>query len=73
MKTETQTIMLAMDNLTILRLQEVIFLTGLSRTTISKLIAKGEFPNPISINTPTLGWIENQVIDWLRLKVGLTS
>jgi len=73
MKTETQTVLLAMDDLTILRLQEVIFRTGLSRTTLYDLIAKGEFPHPISISTRCVGWVEGQIIDWLKHRIGLSN
>ena len=66
MKTELPPIVtLAMEEMIILRLQEVIFRTGLRRSTLYDLIAKGEFPHPISISTRTVGWIEGEIINWI--------
>ena len=66
MKTELPPIVtLAMEEMIILRLQEVIFRTGLRRSTLYDLIAKEEFPHPISISTRTVGWIEGEIIEWI--------
>ncbi len=73
MNTQIQNTLFPMNDFSILRLQEVLFRTGLSRTTLYSLIAKGEFPHPISISTRCVGWIEAQVIDWLKHRVGLSK
>jgi len=70
MKTETQNTLFPMDNLTVLRLQEVIFRTGLSRTRLYDMIAKGKFPHPISIST--VGWIECEIASWLAERIGMS-
>jgi len=72
MNTETQNTLFPMDNLSILRLQEVIFRTGLSRTTLYDMIAKGKFPQPISISTRTVGWIECEIASWLAERIGMS-
>jgi prophage regulatory protein len=72
MKTKTQTHLFPMDNLSILRLQEVIFRTGLSRTRLYDMIAKGKFPHPISLSTRTVGWIEGEIASWIADRVGIS-
>jgi len=71
MKTETQTTIQAMDSLSVLRVDEVLFRTGLSRTRLYRMIAKGNFPYPISLSTRTVGWIEGEIVSWLvdRIKM----
>jgi len=71
MKTETQTVMLAMEDIAILRLPEVLFRTGLSRATLYGLIAKEEFPHPISISARSVGWIEGEIIEWLKERIAI--
>ena len=49
----------------ILRIQEVINLTGLSRTTIWRMECKGEFPSRVQLGVGSVGWKANEVDDWL--------
>ncbi len=53
----------------ILRLPSIIELTGLSRSTIYLRISKGEFPAPVSLGGRAVGWVEDDVIQWLVGKV----
>lgn len=52
----------------ILRLPIVKESTGLSRSTIYLRIANGEFPRPISLGGRAVGWVEQDVQDWLEEK-----
>jgi len=50
----------------ILRIQRVIFRTGLSRSTIYALMAKGEFPKQIKLTgARSVGWLETSVDEWI--------
>jgi prophage regulatory protein len=49
----------------ILRLPAVKSRTGLSRSTIYLRILKGTFPEPISLGDRAVGWLENEIDDWL--------
>jgi prophage regulatory protein len=49
----------------ILRLPEVINKTGLSRSTIYALIAKGTFPKQIKLSERTSGFFETEVDEYL--------
>jgi prophage regulatory protein len=51
-----------------LRFPAVRELTGLSRTTIWRLERRGEFPNHVKLSTNIVGWIEQEVMDWMRSK-----
>ena len=53
----------------ILRLPEVRSQTGLSRSTIYLRMAEGRFPKPISLGIRSVGWIEQEVNDWVIQQV----
>ena len=46
-----------------LPVREVVERTSLSRSTINRLVAKGEFPKPVPLNGRK-AWIEREVFDW---------
>lgn len=50
----------------ILRLSEVLQLTGLSRSTIDRLECSGIFPARRKIGVKAVGWIEAEVSDWIQ-------
>ena len=54
---------------TILRLPAVKARTGLSRSTIYLRIAQGSFPKPVSLGGRAVGWIEAEVVDWLKQQI----
>jgi prophage regulatory protein len=49
----------------ILRLPAIIEITGLSRSTIYLWMANNEFPQPISLGGRAVGWLENDIDDWI--------
>lgn len=49
----------------ILRLNEVIQLTGLSRSSIYSFMAQGSFPTPIKLGARAVGWNEGKILEWL--------
>lgn len=49
----------------IIRRPEVESLTGLSRSTIYKLMAEGRFPKPLKLTGKAVGWPEMAVAEWL--------
>jgi prophage regulatory protein len=40
-------------------------LTGLSRSTIYDLMAKGAFPRPVRLTGKAVAWPESAIADWL--------
>ena len=53
----------------ILRLPSVKTRTGLSRSTIYLRISEGRFPKPISLGGRAVGWIEEEINDWLNQQI----
>ena len=53
----------------LMRLPEVVQLTGVSRSTIYRWIANGEFPRQISLGANTVAWLESDVDDWIQLRI----
>lgn len=54
---------------TILRLPAVKKCTGLSRSTIYLRMANNEFPASISLGGRAVGWLEEDVNNWLEQKI----
>ena len=56
----------------LLRLREVMRLTGLSRSSIYAYMKKGKFPAKVLITERLVGWPEDVIQDWIeeRLKSG---
>ena len=52
-----------------LRWPEVTARTGLSRSTIKVRLAEGRFPRPVSLGSRAVGWIEEEVDEWIRQRI----
>ena len=53
------------EKLSILRRKQVEKRTGLSRSTIYLRIKEGTFPKPINLGVRAVGWLENEIDEWL--------
>ena len=53
----------------ILRLPTVKTRTGLSRSTIYLRISKGIFPKPISLGGRAVGWLEEDIDQWIEQRI----
>jgi predicted DNA-binding transcriptional regulator AlpA len=51
--------------LRVLRIEHVMALTGLARSTVYKYIAEKDFPRPIPLAGSSVGWIDAEVEQWL--------
>ena len=51
----------AVQHRTILRLEKVLYSTGLSRSVLYDLIKKGEFPRQRKISQKSIGWFSDEV------------
>ena len=58
---------------TILRLAEVVRRTGLSRSTLYLRIADGAFPRQISLGKRAIGWLKDEVDDWINARTKLRT
>ncbi len=53
----------------ILRLPAVKESTGLSRSTIYLRMVNNDFPRPISLGGRSVGWLEEDINEWLEKKI----
>ena len=58
--------MTEIQELRLIKIEEVKLLTGLGRTTIYELIAKGVFPRAKQIPARRVAWRESEVREWLE-------
>ena len=52
----------------ILRLQEVMDRTGMSRATLYNAMRKNEFPHSVQITTRCVGWLEADIEAWIKAR-----
>lgn len=57
----------------ILRLSDVLYRTGLSRTTLYRKIAEGTFPHQVRISQKGSGWRASAVETWMEDPVAYRS
>jgi prophage regulatory protein len=55
--------------LNILRRQAVEKATGLSRSSIYERMAQGDFPKPVPLGARAVGWLETEVMEWVRERI----
>ena len=56
----------------IVRLPAVQARTGLARSTIYVRLAEGSFPRPVQLGARAVGWIEEEVDEWIRKQIALS-
>ena len=50
----------------ILRCHDVLETTGLSRSTIYRMMERDEFPKPTKLGVRAIGWRQSAVMDWIE-------
>lgn len=53
----------------LLRISDLVDITGLGKSTIYKEISEGRFPKPIKIAERTSVWTETDITSWLNSKI----
>jgi prophage regulatory protein len=53
----------------VLRRRAVETMTGLARSTIYERMASGGFPRPIHLGPRSVGWLANEIEDWIVARV----
>ena len=53
----------------LIKLKEVIDVTGLSRSSIYRFISEETFPKPVPLGGRSVAWVESEVNDWILLKI----
>jgi prophage regulatory protein len=57
----------------ILKIKDVVQLTGLSRVTLWRLEQRSEFPRKIVLSPNRVGWLEDEVRDWIESRPRIGS
>ena len=55
----------------ILRLPEVMAITGLSRSTIYAYMDKGTFPKAMKLGERAIGWLSSDIETWIAERVNM--
>jgi len=58
-----------MEQTRILRLPEVMHVTGLSRSTIYVQMNNGDFPRSIRLGARSVGWLSTDIEAWVNSRV----
>ena len=53
----------------ILRLKDVIAMTGLSRSTIYLRMEQGKFPEKINLGSRAVEWISSEIKEWIEERI----
>jgi prophage regulatory protein len=53
------------EQIRILRLPEVLSLTGVSRSSIYKWVDEGQFPRPKQLGSRAIGWDSRELSNWM--------
>jgi prophage regulatory protein len=53
----------------LLKLRQVIVITGLARSTVYRYCAENSFPKPIRLGERNIAWVEAEVQEWIEQKI----
>jgi len=53
----------------VLRERSVLSYTGLSRSTLGRIVKAGKFPAPIDLTDGTVGWVRSEVDEWVDQRI----
>ncbi len=53
----------------IIRLRQVMEMTGLGRSTVYKYVSENWFPKPVPLGGRSVGWLESEVFEWVLSRV----
>lgn len=54
----------------LIRMKDVMRITGLSRSRIYQYIAEDKFPDSVSIGGRSVAWVESEVFKWVKSVIG---
>lgn len=56
-------------NTRLIRLKEVMAITGLSRSSIYRYIDEGRFPEAVTIGSRTVAWVDREIFRWVESRI----
>ncbi len=57
----------------VVRLTEVVHLSGLSKSAIYEMISKNQFPAPVRIGARSVGWRHSEIQQWIETRPTTTG
>jgi predicted DNA-binding transcriptional regulator AlpA len=57
----------------LLRINEVLNISGLSRATLYREIALHDFPAPLRISARSVAWLQDEVLQWIESRIKLRT
>lgn len=51
-----------------IRMNEVVKLLGLTRPTVYRMIARGDFPERTQLSSRCVGWWQSEVMEWINVR-----
>ena len=58
-----------MTNQRLLKLKQVMSITGLSRSYVYELAKAGTFPQPLKLSERSSAWVESEVQQWINERI----
>lgn len=56
------------NEIRIIKIRDVIALTGLSRSSIYQAIKQGSFPVQVKLSARSSGWLRSEVVEWVQAR-----
>lgn len=53
----------------LLRLKQVMDITGLSRSYVYELAKQGKFPKSVKLSEKSVAWVEKEVKEWVEQRI----
>ncbi|MBO2581740.1 helix-turn-helix transcriptional regulator [Shewanella algae] len=53
----------------LIKLKEVLNLTALSRASVYRMMADGKFPSSVSLGERSVGWVEEEILNWIEERI----
>ncbi|MDX2367520.1 MAG: AlpA family transcriptional regulator [Colwellia sp.] len=53
----------------LIKIKEVLALTGLSKSHAYALAHKGLFPKPVKLTERSSAWVQAEIIDWIESRI----
>lgn len=57
----------------VIRLKQVMEMTGLGKSTIYKMKVNGDFPQAFSLGERAVGWWEHEVFGWIEKRAAIRN
>lgn len=59
------------EDIRFIRLEDVIRMTTIPKSTLEDMMNKGEFPLPVKLRTRTRVWVEKEILEWMHNLVSI--